>query len=34
VIGMLPGGGDRVWGTLGGAPDDNPPIKKANATYG
>lgn len=34
VIGMLPGGGNRVWGTLNGAPDDNAPIKKANATYG
>lgn len=34
VIGMLPGGGNRVWGDLNGAPDDNGPIKKANATYG
>ena len=34
VIGMLPAGGNAVWGNLSWAPDDSSPMKKADATYG
>lgn len=34
VIGMLPGGGNKVWGNLTWAPDDNKPMKTAMSTYG
>lgn len=34
VIGMLPAGGNRVWGNLTWAPDDNRPMHRANSSYG
>lgn len=34
VIGMLPAGGNRVWGNLTWAPDDTRPLDIANVTYG
>ena len=34
LIGMLPQGGNRVWGNATWAPDDNDAMREAGATYG
>ena len=33
-IGMLPVGGQRVWGNSSWAPDDTPELHQAGKTYG